>query len=178
MPSTQKVCREIAGEIPTDHKQCFKCKEVLPFSNFYKNKRMNDLHCSYCKSCDLKTRKANKLKSPFQVVYNNTLNRAKLKNFEHNLDVEYLKSIDRDTCPYLNVPISFGLDHIQKGEAHPYAKSLDRIDSSKGYIKGNVVFCSMRANMILSNATAEEMLQITSNFFKLLNSTKPTNAEN
>lgn len=35
--------------------------------------------------------------------------------------------------------------------------SLDRIDSSKGYVKGNVRVISARANMLKNNATVEEL---------------------
>lgn len=35
--------------------------------------------------------------------------------------------------------------------------SIDRIDSSLGYVKGNVRVVEMRANMLRSNATVAEM---------------------
>lgn len=40
------------------------------------------------------------------------------------------------------------------------APSLDRIDSSKGYISGNVKVISKRANAIKNDATLEELLLI------------------
>jgi hypothetical protein len=38
----------------------------------------------------------------------------------------------------------------------PYSPSLDRIDSSKGYVPGNVWIVGYRANLIKNDGTAEE----------------------
>jgi hypothetical protein len=44
--------------------------------------------------------------------------------------------------------------------------SLDRIDSNKGYVKGNVWVISRRANVIKNNATLEELELLTNNLKK------------
>lgn len=54
-------------------------------------------------------------------------------------------------CPYLNVKLEVNTE---------YAPSIDRIDSSKGYVPGNVEVISKRANTLKSNATYEELLLI------------------
>ena len=46
--------------------------------------------------------------------------------------------------------------------------SLDRIDSNKGYIKGNVWIISNRANTIKNNASLEELELLMSNLKKKL----------
>ena len=116
--------------------------------------------------------------NPFKKLLSNVRYRSKQKGLEFDLDLEYLKSLDRDTCPYLDVPISFNLPKVRRGQAHPQAKSLDRINSAKGYVKGNVILCSWKANRLLSDARAEELLLLASNFFRVLDSTKPTNEKN
>jgi hypothetical protein len=55
-------------------------------------------------------------------------------------------------CPILGIELRRN-DRIGPGPASP---SLDRIDSTKGYIRGNVRVISFRANALKSNATAEE----------------------
>jgi hypothetical protein len=40
---------------------------------------------------------------------------------------------------------------------HLYARSFDRVDSSKGYVEGNVVACTVDINQKKSNLTNEEI---------------------
>ena len=66
------------------------------------------------------------------------------------------------SCPILNIPIYF-----HRGSPKPDSISFDRIDSSKGYTKDNLVIISYRANQLKSNATLEEMENLVT-FYKTL----------
>ena len=90
--------------------------------------------------------------------------RSKIKNIEFNLTIEYLKSIypKNNMCPLLNIPLDW-----QSSHNHPSTPSLDRVDSSKGYIKGNVQWVSWRANLLKNDATPEELLMIAQNYKKI-----------
>ena len=66
-----------------------------------------------------------------------------------------------DKCPLL------GIDIIPKAKDRTHSPSLDRIDSQKGYIKGNVQIISNRANRIKSDATIEE-IELLLNFMRRL----------
>src|SRR5262249_28045470 len=57
-----------------------------------------------------------------------------------------------DRCPYLDLKISKGISHIA-----PCSPSLDRINPRKGYIRGNVIVVSQRANIIKQDANATEI---------------------
>lgn len=58
------------------------------------------------------------------------------------------------SCPYLKTLLTFDLGRGQL----PTNASLDRIDSTRGYVKGNVQVISRKANTMKSNATHDELL--------------------
>lgn len=64
-----------------------------------------------------------------------------------------------DKCPLLGVAFE------RKG---PYAPSLDKIIPSLGYVPGNVMVISYRANAIKHNATLEELQILVANLSVLL----------
>ena len=94
--------------------------------------------------------------------------RSKKKNLELNITLEYLESIypDDSLCPLLNIPLDW--DSPPK---HPSTPSIDRIDSSKGYIKGNVQWVSWRANQLMRDATPDELLMVAQNYKKIYDQT-------
>lgn len=57
-----------------------------------------------------------------------------------------------ERCPVFGVVLLYG-----GPRNHPCLPSLDRIDPKKGYVKGNVVVISNRANTIKNNATSSEL---------------------
>lgn len=74
------------------------------------------------------------------------------------LNLEFLKSLwekQNGICPYT------GLKMVLSGqEKHtPYSASLDRIDSSKGYIKGNVEFVCLFVNYGKNGFRQEQVKQ-------------------
>lgn len=76
--------------------------------------------------------------------------RAKDKGLPFNISINDF-SIP-ETCPALGVEITLG-----GGDTAP---SLDRIVPALGYVKGNVVVLSHRANRIKNNASAHELRRI------------------
>lgn len=60
-------------------------------------------------------------------------------------------------CPILGIPLT---RHEGQPGWHDDSYSLDRIDNSKGYIKGNVRIISNRANRLKCDATVEELEKV------------------
>ena len=78
------------------------------------------------------------------------LSRAKKNAIDRNLefDLELSDIKIPKTCPILGVELEYKT---------PYAASVDRIDSTKGYVKGNIQIISMRANTMKNVANPEEL---------------------
>lgn len=86
-------------------------------------------------------------------MLNGAKHRAKVKGLEFNLCPGDIKI--PLICPVLNIALQRG--KIKPGDNTP---SLDRIDNTKGYIKGNVRVISMRANVLKRDATAQELIAL------------------
>ncbi len=56
-------------------------------------------------------------------------------------------------CPVLGLELRYGGGDGRQD----YSASIDRKDSSKGYVPGNVRIMSWRANSLLKDATIEEL---------------------
>lgn len=79
--------------------------------------------------------------------------RAKKMGMEFNLSLEDI--VIPTHCPLLGIELVNNLGSNNGRQEN--SPSLDRIDSSKGYIKGNVWVVSWRANRIKNNASTSEL---------------------
>lgn len=142
---------------------CVNCGSGIPFE------RRQDARC-----CSVKCGKSYNRKKHY---YNN-LARYEEKRLEYNSDIERkclvrLKSRCKITgqdfnlevgdltfpthCPVLGLELKY--DNKGKGYK-PDGYSVDKINPSLGYVKGNVRVISSRANLLKSNATVEELEKV------------------
>lgn len=101
---------------------------------------------------------------------NKSRQRAKQKGWVHDLDLEYIQSIwpVDNKCPVFGTEFTYGNDSLDTNA------SIDRIDSSLGYVKGNVSIVSWRANNLKSDASLSELEAVIS-YMKSLISEPYTN---
>lgn len=91
-----------------------------------------------------------------KVLFNQLKQSAQKRNIPFNLTMSDLNNLSFPiTCPILGIPLVFN-----NGTPQDNSYSVDRIDSSKGYTKDNIVVVSYRANKLKSNATLMEMKQL------------------
>lgn len=113
--------------------------------------------------------------SPFKHVLAKTkLFRSRGRKHDNEMTLEYLKEIwdsQGGICPYTGQKMTLHNSYIarNKGGKNPFNASLDRIDSSKGYVKGNVEFVCMAVNLAKNSMSKQIMLD----FFSQVRDTKP-----
>jgi hypothetical protein len=97
-----------------------------------------------------------KYKNKEKSILSYAKDRANKKGFEFN--IEHTDIIIPNVCPVLDIPIFCRRFGIVKGPCIN-SPSLDRIDNSKGYIKGNVQVISHLANTMKASATPEQLIK-------------------
>lgn len=136
--------------------KCGTCNQYLPRDSFHKNKRSKIDGISWtCKSCRSISRRASfieKTKNSEDIIkylYKQLKNRANRNNIEFNIDPEDIHIPTK--CKYLDIELNWedGKDHLP---------SIDRIDNSKGYIKGNIQVISYKANRAKANLNKNELI--------------------
>jgi len=118
--------------------------------------------------CREKTRKTH-LKNrqrPWVAMAWRARHRAKQKKLDCDITAEYLQSIwpSNNLCPVLHIP----LQNTTKGKTSEGSPSLDRIIPEKGYVKGNVIIVSHKANRIKSDASPKEIWRVFKHYNNLL----------
>jgi hypothetical protein len=128
---------------------CPKCHQEKPENEFYKRSD-EKYYRSHCKVCEKKHFTEFRRKNRHISHLANAKQRAKKLNLEYDLDKNWFYENLPEKCPVFGVVFSTGKN----------SPSIDRIDSTKGYLKSNCRIISMRANTIKNDSTVEELQKI------------------
>ncbi len=149
--------------IVTMEKICKKCnvkKDLKEYPKHYKEKKnglpSGDGRRTECRKCTNKRRKQVYDNNPISRMLMNSKSRSQQSKLEFNITKEDVPI--PKLCPILQVPLILG-----KANDYEFAPSIDRIDSTKGYIKGNVKVVSALANRMKTNATRKQCLTFANN---------------
>lgn len=168
-------------------KRCSSCGIEKILDDFYNSKYGKFGKTNQCKNCMTSYRNANKVrqaeymrnlrltdndkvketrnksyhKDPRRKLFMSAKSRSKRLNIPFNIDIEDI--IIPDKCPLLEVPFIQGTK-----DNYQYSYSLDRIDNSKGYIKGNIQVITNKANSMKNNASVEELKVFCENILKTI----------
>ena len=127
-----------------------------------------DTRFSWCK--DWEKNKANKKYrlNPIPQLIFAFKKRAKTQKVPFDLTVEDIRDLLKNAgniCPVLGVKMT--ISELGSGDTN-YSPSFDRIYPKKGYVKGNIVIVSNKANRIKTDATVDEIRKVADFYEKLL----------
>ena len=94
-------------------------------------------------------------KHPERYLVNNARQRARMNRLSFSIteaDIQIPKH-----CPWLGIRLTDVCAARVRSDSSP---SLDRVDSTRGYVPGNIEVISWRANRIKCDATIDELIHI------------------
>lgn len=139
-----------------EHHHCGKCKEYKLPDEFYRNARSLTGRQAYCKLCVrqyaagdkwVAWRKERYYRDPARTIWIEARTRARKQGLA--FDIEPEDCLIPDICPVLGIALS----PKGNGTHTDSTPTLDKVDPSKGYVKGNVNVISWKANRLKSNCS-------------------------
>lgn len=149
--------RKSANWAGSEDIKCSICSKVKHMSEYLKIKKDSVYYYSFCKACKGDKERVRYLASPVtwrKKAYDIKVS-AKRRGIAFDLSEDYLQYIhttQNGLCAYTNVLLDLSTG---RGLADDCV-SVDRFDTSLGYVTGNVIICSTRSNTIKYNQSLEE----------------------
>lgn len=127
------------------------CEKKKNIERYYRNKQKRDLYANnYNNSIDALKR-----------IYLNSKGSSKNRKLEFTITLDYIYNLwdkQEGKCYYTN--LSMLREHLSNS---PYQVSIDRIDSSKGYIIDNIVLCCISMNFAKNKYKVEDFINFINN---------------
>lgn len=148
-------------------KTCTQCSEIKSFDNFYvcgKNRLGEPRYTPKCRNCVIDQNKAvKKLRYASMSGRANELfqgaKRRQRKDSSFDLDVAFIiDKLEKGVCEVTG--LTFNYDKPSGESTNKFSPSIDRIDSSVGYIKSNVRVVIWWYNLMKNDSTDSELLEI------------------
>ena len=150
---------------------CSNCNEIIITRN--DNYKLNP---DLCRTCITTSKQISKIdnRNTFDIcirILRKKLNiRYKARGLNCNLDLKHFTELSLSNCHYCNSSPSNVYNYKQKHFSFTLKyNGLDRIDSSKGYIYGNVVSCCKKCNIAKSDLSYNDFLDLIKMIYKNLN---------
>jgi hypothetical protein len=141
--------------------QCRHCKIDLTYDTWPKHRSNRTKPDKICRQCF--NEKAREYQKDYKFyhkrdIVSTLISGAKARATRKGLefDLEYGDVVLPDVCPVFGVP----LERAEGGFPLDNSPTLDRVDSTRGYVKGNVQIVSWKANRLKSNGTLEDFKSI------------------
>lgn len=163
-----KVCKieKPLEEFPIVRKEyrehrCRECKRIN-HREHARQKRANNEHRKY----EREQAYLHRCRNPEKTMYKTAKRRA--KQYERSFTITLDDIVIPKKCPLLGIELQ-----MNKGGAADNSPSLDRIDTTLGYVPDNVKVISRLANIMKAHATNEQLLLFARNIKKYIRESPP-----
>lgn len=142
-------------------KVCTTCKKEKVLTEFTANKSQKTGYMCYCKECNNERNKKYRkeevsLERACKRIFSYLNKRARLKNFTLDFSYEYLVELYETQ----NGVCSYTKEQLNLSAGHKNTISVDRIDSSKGYTKDNVVLTTWAVNNCKQDLSMQDFVNL------------------
>ena len=148
---------------------CKQCKEEKPIDEYYSksDKNFPEQTHNICKKCTvIKDCKKSKELPPLKRFIRSTRVSARLRGLEFSLTEKDLLPLP-EYCIYTGIKLDYESINEEGGMRARFGPCVDRIDSTKGYIPGNVQIISSLANRLKLDLSIEQLVSFSKNIIKL-----------
>lgn len=148
-----KVKNEATPKSTKTEKRCSGCKEVLPVAQFTVDRGRKDALKPICKLCSGKADRKWRSENVAKALLKSARYGAQTRGLEFSITLDDIAVPER--CPVFGFEFTIGMKRSTSA-------SIDRIDNTKGYIHGNVVVVSVKANHVKSDCSIDELRKLVS----------------
>jgi len=139
-----------SGFVTVTEKLCNLCRSIKSATEFSPDNRNRTRLQALCKSCFSSRQKLTRQTNPEKTILSQAESRSRRFGLPFNLTLSDI--VIPKICPVLGIPIQLSACRLAAN-----SPTLDRIIPSKGYVKGNVVVMSWRANRLKGDGTPQEI---------------------
>lgn len=142
-------------------KTCSTCKTEKPLNAFTKSKAQKTGYMGYCKACNTERNKRYRkdeatLERACSRVFSYLSRRVKEKGYQLDFDAKFLEELYKKQ----NGKCSFTGDPLELGSGSRRTLSVDRTNSSLGYLKENVTLVTWEVNNCKQDLSVEEFREL------------------
>jgi hypothetical protein len=152
-----EIVRRLDNKVTKQRIKQIMDKEKIPVTLIKREKNSQELHEKMFRKWGSKWKDKEWRKSAVYEAMREKFRNKKAHAYKHEFTIDFGDLVFPTHCPVLGMELDYFADGKQEN-----SPSFDRVDPSKGYVKGNVAIISLRANRIKNDGNAEEHEKIAS----------------
>ncbi len=135
-------------------RRCSKCRAAKDLADFYVNTASKIKLHTACKTCMKGSARTSHKKNIAKYLLESAKARSLVSGIEFSLQLQDLDVPSH--CPVFGIEMQYGTGRGRTDASY----SVDRIDNTRGYVKGNVAVISWLANRLKNDATLDQLERV------------------